>query len=117
MPATNQNFSMHAGDAKELLFTVTDDAGAVVDLTGMSALWLLSRHPSDAAPLLVKDVTINEASPPAGIITVQLLEADTSALEYAAYYFQTVLLDGQSPPNQNVVSTGWVDLRPRLPEL
>ena len=61
MPATNQNFSMHAGDAKALEFTVTDDAGAVVDLTGMSALWLLSRHPSDAAPLLSKDVTIAEA--------------------------------------------------------
>ena len=46
----------HTGEAVRLVFTVTDQAGTAVSLSGASAIYKIARHAGDAA-LLVKTET------------------------------------------------------------
>lgn len=85
MTATLQNFQVVSGDAPAggIVFTVTDQAGAVVDLTGASVRWSARRL--NSATVAIEKTTaaggVEITDPTAGVFVVSLEAADTAALE------------------------------------
>ncbi len=80
--ALNQDFTMFQGDVATIEFTVKDEAGVVINITGADITWALSRKLK--VPFLVtksvgSGVTI--VNGPAGRADVALVLADTNALE------------------------------------
>ncbi len=88
------DFDMFAGDTKTLEVTVRDAAGAVVDISGATAIrWKLART-VNAAPKVEKamgtGVTIVDG--PAGRFDVPILNADTETLSGEFYHEAEVIL-------------------------
>lgn len=75
-------FSMYAGDTKNLEITVKDEDGVVVDITGATFHWALALLIGVAPPVLTKTngsgVTIVNAA--AGRVDVKLESVDTESL-------------------------------------
>jgi hypothetical protein len=113
----NQNFELHAGEDRGLVFLVTDSGdaeGTVVDVGGLTANWYLAREPL-GEPILTKTVSpIPAASPPDGLVTIELDAADTELLMHAAYFYQCWLLDSESPANETMIARGWINLLPKV---
>ncbi|MBT2729445.1 hypothetical protein J7E63_21365 [Bacillus sp. ISL-75] len=106
MTAINQNFSMFAGDSKNLIVTVTKDDGSFVDLNGTTVKWGLRKK---------ENSTINEVSKTTddGItllgdeITIKLDPTDT--LNLLGIYFQECELTDQLG-NVSTIFTGGVKI-------
>ena len=103
-----QNFEMHAGDDQDLAFTVKDEAGSAVDITGFTIAWRLATHVT--APMLVSKatgggITITDAVQ--GEFTVALAAADTAGLA-GVYYHEAELTDGGG--DISTIATGHVTL-------
>jgi hypothetical protein len=114
MGTVKQNFEMWAGDAKTVAIAVTDAAGAVVNLTGMTITWSLSRHPSKTPALVTKTIAnggISVPTPTTGIFNVSLVAADTSALD-GLYYHEAKIRDAQNA--DTTVATGYATINKRL---
>ncbi|WP_413309844.1 BppU family phage baseplate upper protein [Bacillus sp. 1P10SD] len=101
MTAKNQNFSMYAGDSKNIVVPVTKDDGSNVDLTGATVKWVLKKYDHDTTNILLKESEIiiqgNE-------ITLPIKPPDTSELA-GTYYHECEIKD----QNENV-STIFVGL-------
>lgn len=80
---------LFASERKVLQFTVTDSAGAAVNITGWTLEWVLSNEPGGTA-LLTKTtasgITITNGA--GGVFTVTLAAADL-ALNPGVYYYRT----------------------------
>ena len=54
MTKTQQNFNYWIGGEKTIRFTVSDDDGASIDLTGASVWWLMQDEPDSGSLILLK---------------------------------------------------------------
>jgi hypothetical protein len=94
-----QSFEMFAGDTRAITFTVIDDNGNSVDLTGGSVTWQMAasnwRSDPSILPLLTKHspTAITLAN---GSFTVNILSTDTVGFTEGSYYHeaQVTLADG-----------------------
>lgn len=90
----NQNFSMQVGDDLVLSITVrTSSSCVVVDLTGSTASWALSRAPGCTPLITIAGVS---ASPTTGVLTVTLVPGDTEDLCAGRYHHELQLTDALS---------------------
>lgn len=107
---TDQNIALYIGEDRTITFSVTDAAGAAVDLGGATAAWKMYAHPlSNVAALLSKSGSIvGDGS--GGQFTVTITDTDTDSINPALYYHEAKVIDASA--NETIVSTGWVDLRP-----
>lgn len=83
-----------AGESQPFQFTITDEAGAAVNLTGAALRWSLARE-TGGAPLLTKtqvDMTLSGSGP--HIISFTLAPADTETLGGALYRHELQIIDG-----------------------
>lgn len=73
---------MFAGDDRQLVYTLKDQAGAVVDLTGGSISWRAVVSGTDTAVITKTSPSggVVLTTPTSGICTVTLDPADTSSL-------------------------------------
>lgn len=110
---TDQNFEMFQGDDKDLVITVTDSAGAAVDLTGAAIAWQMARTARSATPNVSKSVgsgiVITDA--PGGICTISLDPTDTEGLT-GDFYHELEVTDAQA--NITTVLSGTVTIKPAL---
>jgi hypothetical protein len=88
MTATQQNFTVTAGDSMTLLFTITDSSTkAAVDLSGAAITWALGITVK-ATPIVTKTVgsgiTITDAAN--GKLSVALVPTDTAKLAGRFYH-------------------------------
>ena len=95
MTVTDQDIDdFTSGDSAHLVFTVTDGAGALVDLTGMTARWVLSPE-RGMAPLIDKTsagggiVFVDAVN---GQLRVELSASDTEPL-HGTYYHELEVTD------------------------
>lgn len=58
MARINQDFTLYAGEDKQINFTITDEDGVAVDLTGSSAVWVLARIASTPDLVITKRSTV-----------------------------------------------------------
>ena len=104
MTATGQNVVTRSGDSRRLQFTVTDAAGAAVDLTGATITWALATK-LGGTTLLTKTIgagiTVNGAS--AGQFYVAVDPADTASLA-GTYYHEAEVVDALA--NKATVAVG-----------
>lgn len=110
MTKKNQNFEMYAGDTKDIVITVTNANGAVVNLSGASVRWALKKNVSasqNAYKTTSSGVTLT--SPSAGVFTVRLSAGDTQGLQ-GRYYHEAEVTDVLG--NVSTVTTGYVTIEP-----
>ena len=112
MTATDQDIDdLTAGDSPRLVFPVTDSAGVAVDLTGMTARWVLAPT-RGATPVIDKTsggggVVITDAVN--GRLRVELSPTETEPLR-GRYFHELELTD-----STGIVSTaaqGWIYIGP-----
>lgn len=77
---------------RRLVVTVTDEAGAAVDLTGTTGTFMVKRHKtdSDAGALITESIVL--ASPQSGatkgVAYIALTAADTEDLDAGSFYYE-----------------------------
>jgi hypothetical protein len=112
--ALDQNFEMHSGDTKDIVVTVLDELDQKVDITGSTAVFILSKNEFSAA--IVTKTTgggIALTDPVHGELTVTLDTADTEPL-IGEHYFEIELTDASLRVSTVVV--GHIDIRPNVIE-
>lgn len=87
MTAKNQNFSMVAGDSKEIIVTIAD-----VDLFGCTIKWVAKRRVSDAQHKIKKDNLDGVSITTASTFTITLKPSDTKGLS-GSYYHEAEITD------------------------
>lgn len=82
--------------ARRLTVTVTDEAGATVDLTGTTGTFMVKLRKTDADAAAVITKTITLASPQSGgtkgVAYIAIAAADTDDLDAGAYFYE---IEGQ----------------------
>ena len=111
MATTGQNFTMWAGDTKEITFTITD----ATNLVGASAKWGLSLHTA-MNPLLISksstDATQIVIDSTGTTFTVYLLSSETADLSETVYYHEAEVEDVAG--NLCTVSVGEITMQSDL---
>lgn len=105
----DQNFEMHSGDTKDIEVSVLDELDAVVNITGATAVFILSNNPYSAAIITKSSgsgIVITDGV--AGLLTITLDPADTAALA-GAFYYEVELTDASSRVSTIVV--GQINIR------
>jgi hypothetical protein len=88
-----QNFSMVSGDNRSLAITIRDPAGALVDVSGASAIaWQLAASPHGVA--LVSKSLGDGISVVTSVVTVTLDAADTADLDDGLYHHELEIVHG-----------------------
>jgi len=112
MPSEHQNFELTQGVDKDLVFTVSDNAGDAVDITGATIFWKLYADDVNGDTKVSKGsdsiggVVITTAL--SGIFTVTLADTDTVLLS-GTFFHEAKVVD--SSGNISLVSRGWVFIK------
>lgn len=83
MAKLGQDFTMWTGEVLELVYTVTNAAGAAVNITGCTVTWGLFASDTSAVSLISKSTTAGNivlTTPASGIYTVSIAAADSAGL-------------------------------------
>lgn len=109
MTVKAQNFEIYQGDDKQIIITVYDENGAILDLTGYAAVWV-------AVQQTTFDVVISketEASggisipdPTNGQLIIELDANDTVSIAPKVYNHQCEIEDASG--NHSTVTTGYM---------
>ncbi len=96
------DFSMFAGDTKQLAFAVVDSANAAVDVTGAGVKFVIAPQQSKSA--LVTKTELSGITISGSTITVALTPADTQALA-GLYRYELEITDssGNVSTNQGAI--------------
>lgn len=85
-----QDFELVSGNDKNLNFTLLDQDDAVVDITGATIAWSLSRSNKNKTPLVdllsPADITITNAT--GGKFQVKIKDTDTEGFKGGEYYHE-----------------------------
>ncbi|GKU79876.1 hypothetical protein [Paenibacillus sp. L3-i20] len=105
MAKVSQNFTMFAGETKNLIVTVTEE-GKGLNLTGSSIRWSLRKSPFDSTEILIKEIPLDielvDGGEPNDFM-IQLEPEDTMDLN-GNYYHESTMID--SSGNKSVLLTG-----------
>lgn len=113
MAHKTQNFDLHAGDEDTLAITITNEAGAAINITGAALRFGMARRLSDPAPLVEKSdgagITITDG--PNGQCEIALAKADTVKLSGSyAYEIEAIPSGGKD----KTVLNGTIEITPSL---
>jgi hypothetical protein len=111
--ATENEFDLFSGDDYVLHFTIVDEAGVAVDLSGAQQITFALARKVSVEPLFSKTlgsgVTVTDG--PAGKVDVAIDAADTDALK-GAYYHEVELRNAAG--KRSTVSYGAVTIQEDL---
>lgn len=111
MTITGQNFEVYKGDNKEIIITVTDDNGAILDLTSYSVVWVVYNTTLDSIVIKKSTVASNEItipSPTSGQVHIALDSIDTESLTPRTYGHQCEIKDVST--NHSTITTGYIKI-------
>jgi hypothetical protein len=91
MTAINQNFDMYAGDSKNIVISVVDEANKPLNVEGVTVKWILRPTQPITAPNIL-DKTTPEIETAEDKVTIKLLPQDTETL-YGNFYHEAELTD------------------------
>jgi hypothetical protein len=110
MTTINQDFSMYAGDSKNIVITVTDDNGSPMNLLNATVKWALKKRVKSTENMIYKTttdgITITDAQN--GLIKISLLPINTSSLS-GMYYHECEVTDQSG--NVSTVTTGYITVK------
>lgn len=102
-PYDLEEFTMIAGNSKEIVFNVYNSASSLVDLSGATITWFLSRI-GDSNAIVTKSGVFSGS--PIGQFTVNLTPSDTVTLQ-GKYVHQYRLVDSSGStfrPSQGIIN-------------
>lgn len=110
MTMTNQDFQIWAGETKQLIVTVTDGNGIIVDISGSQITWRLldKNNYTIMTKTLGNGVTLTD--PTHGIFMIQLNPTDTANLGISRYSHTAKITDLFG--NVSVLLVGSITLNP-----
>jgi hypothetical protein len=112
MTITGQNFDVYQGDNKELIVTVYDENGSILNLAGYNAVWCIHSLTPEHTYVVLKTTGIvggiTIPSPASGQIVISLDSEDTESLTPKAYGHQGEIED--SSGNHATIITGLVKI-------
>lgn len=93
-----QDFQLVAGDDKLLQVTVLDENDAVVDLSGATISWAMSKRADSKVPLVSKATGsgVVAAAPTTGVFVVTVLAADTVGLASGKYHHEAQVVSADT---------------------
>ena len=103
MAKINQNIDLYQGETKKLVFTVVDDSGVVVDLTGCAATWVLAKAVDSDDIILTKSTTLGTIVIVGNTFELVLSKSDTVDL-LGNYYHEIRMI--KVDLSEAVVATG-----------
>ena len=105
MTTTDQNFTMWAGEDKDITVNLVDaDGDAYGDLTGLTFAWKMATSENASAALVSKTPTGTTDS-----IAFSLADTDTQSLAPGVYYHECRVTDAGG--DEDVVFTGGITLK------
>lgn len=108
MTKTIQDFEYWTGEDKTLRYTITDVAGASVDMTGASAFWLLQDEPDSGSLILLKTggsgITVSGCT-----VDASLAASLTSGCALEGTYY-TELSACDTSGNADVLAVGYASI-------
>ena len=108
MTITNQDFTMWQGDRKDVIITVRDLNGDILDITDSTVIWMMI----NATNKLSKSTALGGiilSDPENGELTIRIMPADTLEFDGMYFYHETEMTDAFG--NISTVSVGNVALR------
>lgn len=111
MAATNQNFTLYQGDSLTAQFSVVDDEGSPVDLTGATITWRAATvsHQTVLDKAVGRGITVTDAA--GGVCEVALAPDDTASL-LGTYRHQLRVVDATG--QEAVVAEGAMTVQRRI---
>lgn len=111
MTKIRQDFEFYTGEDKNIIYTITDAAGASVNLSGYTVHWLLQDDPATGSLLRYKTggsgVTVSGCT-----ATVTLAGSNTAGCNLSGlYYVELSACDGSN--NEAVLATGYATIHRR----
>lgn len=111
-----QSFPIMSGEDVQLEFTVTDNDGLVVNLTGGNGRFAAARNPNSATLVIDSDAspataTVAVQNAPNGLVNVSIADTVTDAL-HGDYYWEFKWTDVTA--NECVVARGWLTIQTNL---
>lgn len=108
LTAKNQNAEIIAGDSKQIVVTVTNTDGSLVDLTASTVKWAMKHNPV-MTNVVYKDTTagITISNATGGEFTIQIDPTDTTGLT-GDFYHEAELTDQTG--NVSTVMTGRITI-------
>lgn len=119
MTDVSQDFESFAGDAVTPAYLVSGEDGSPLPLQDASEIiWLVVETITDAAPLMIKKLTLGEITLPNnggadGKMLVPILNGDSAP--FCGYYFTKVkVIDKATPPDASTVTLGIWRVKPNI---
>jgi hypothetical protein len=110
MTVAAQNIETYQGDNKEIIITVTDDDGVLIDLSGYSAVWCVYNQTLET--IVIQKETgglgITIPSPTSGQLVIELESTDTATLVPKNYGHQCEIKDASG--NHSTVTIGYIKI-------
>ncbi len=91
--ATSITASIYLGEDASIVVTVKDDAGAALDLTGMSLSYLVWQGTNAAVITKTTSSGIALTTPASGIATITIADTDTDAITAGIYNHELKITD------------------------
>lgn len=116
MTVKNTRDNMFAGNRRVMHFTIRDEAAALLDLVGHTAVWKLARNNEAKSPVVLTktsaagDITF-VAPTTLGELNLVLAEGATTTL-LGIYYWELELTNGSG--YTNVVANGELEIKKNL---
>ena len=107
MTEINQDFDIYQGDSKRVTFTVRDEAGSLLALTGYEATWVLYAGRDRSATAVLSKVIgsgLAVPTPANGQVLLTLAPADTATLAPGKYSHELEIISGAG--DVSTVTTG-----------
>lgn len=101
MTEVNQNFSMFAGETKNIIVPNTKDDGTDLDLTGATIKWTVKQRKN--SPTVVLEKLSPDITAEGNVLTIHLKPPDTVSLK--GDYYHKCSVEDQSE-NDSVLFTG-----------
>lgn len=111
MTTTQQDFEYWTGEDKSLVYTITDENSASVNMTGMSCRWVLQDEP-DSGSILVYRTGGSKITVSGCTVTVAIAGSDTSGCGLSGTYY-TELSASDTSSNVAVLAVGYANIHRR----
>ena len=112
MTEINQDFTMYQGDRKDVIITVRDLDGNILDITDTSILWMMMNASNKLSKSSAPGGGIILSDPENGELTIRIMPNDT--LNFEGIYFQHEAELTDPFANVSTITVGNVAVRTAL---
>jgi hypothetical protein len=112
-----RDFTLYQNDDVTIQVTIRDENGDLVDVSGASAAqWIMRKYAGSTTASITKTLAAAEidvaTSGASGIITIDILSADTTSLSPGEYYHELRITDAAG--GDSTILVGHVNLKPTI---